>query len=760
MDAMRPLSYAAFALALGLALAAGKASALEESPNEKDIKEAAANIPQPADPVEIGAFAALDKHCARCHQFGKLEGRQKPAKGFGNVLHLGEIGKDPNLVLPGNPDGSKLFQQILNKDMPYDYYKDGATWLDAPTEIEVAAIRSWIESLGTAQAAACEGRQFITSAQMLDAISADINQQQEHRIAGTRYITLTNLYNACATDEEMNVYRQGTIKLLNSLSQNSDVVTLQTIDEAGTILRFNLEDVRWEAADWEKVVAAYPYAVKPDVKSYDFVTTQLSTKVPYVRGDWFAFTASRPPLYYDLLKMPATFQELEAKLGLSTEKNIANFVAQRSGFQKSLVSRNNRLIERHTISTGVFWTSYDFAGSKSTQSLFEHPLGPKGDNAFKHDGGETIYTLPNGFNAYYLNKADGARLDKGPTEIVLDKDRKDFAVMNGISCFGCHDHGFRTAKDDIRDHVANDKNFPKEMRTQVEALYPPREVMDKYIAEDTERFHGAMKRAGLDPSLKLEGIEMINALSNKYEKDVDLRLAASEFGLEQAAFEQAAGERGGDARVLLKRLQQAVVPRDNFEGQFSTLLTQITDDEMIKLDGAKVVEVAKVNVDDTKVDGTIKLTLFADRTTYKQNELPVFIVQSDQDCHLTLINVDDKGTGTVIFPNKFEQDTFLKANQAFEYPRPDAPFQFRLKDVGTETVIALCNSKSRDVDTIVHNFNAKDFTDLGDYAKFVTRAIVVEAKEVKDAAVKPVVADVPVKSGVARVAIKLTVEPY
>ncbi len=41
-----------------------------------------------------------------------------------------------------------------------------------------------------------------------------------------------------------------------------------------------------------------------------------------------------------------------------------------------------------------------------------------GQNAFHHDGGETIYSLPNGFQAYYLNKATGERLDKGPTAIV------------------------------------------------------------------------------------------------------------------------------------------------------------------------------------------------------------------------------------------------------------------------------------------------------------------------------------------------------
>ena len=76
------------------------------------------------------------------------------------------------------------------------------------------------------------------------------------------------------------------------------------------------------------------------------------------------------------------------------------------------------MIERHPSRSGYFWTSYDFAGNKGKQNLYEHPLGPKGNNAFEHDGGETIFSLPNGFQAYYLNTADGKALNTGPTSTL------------------------------------------------------------------------------------------------------------------------------------------------------------------------------------------------------------------------------------------------------------------------------------------------------------------------------------------------------
>jgi hypothetical protein len=83
----------------------------------------------------------------------------------------------------------------------------------------------------------------------------------------------------------------------------------------------------------------------------------------------------------------------------------------------------------------------------------------------------------------------------------------------------------------------------------------------------------------------------------------------------------------------------------------------------------------------------------------------------------------------VIFPNKFQQDNFLKAGKEVQFPGSDAPFQFRLKDPGTETVIAICNASGKTADGIQHDFKKRQFTDLGNYRGFLTRQIVTEAKD-------------------------------
>ena len=347
-----------------------------------------------------------------------------------------------------------------------------------------------------------DGCAFISQKDMIGIMAADLDSVSKSRAKGTRYLTLTHLTSAWTKEKFMEVYRQGAVKLINSLSRSSEVVALEAIDPARSILRINIDDLGWAAADWETLVASYPYGVRPDTQLNAVLDSKTGTKNAFIRADWFGFVASRPGMYEKLLKLPKTFQELAKQQGVDVASNIKRFVAQRAGFQKSGVSANNRLIERHPSNNGYFWTSYDFGGNRGKQSLFEFPIGSGGANGFTHDGGETIFSLPNGFHAYYLNDAKGAALAKGPVNIVMDPENpRDPSVINGISCMRCHDQGMRNAKDQIRAAVVNGRVQSREVREQIEALHPPAEKMDRLIANDAKRFQSAMLRAGLDPTL-------------------------------------------------------------------------------------------------------------------------------------------------------------------------------------------------------------------------------------------------------------------
>src|SRR5439155_17430163 len=108
-----------------------------------------------------------------------------------------------------------------------------------------------------------------------------------------------------------------------------------------------------------------------------------------------------------------------------------------------------------------------------------------GGNTFQHDGGEIIFNLPNGLQAYLLVDGKGRRIDKGPVNVVSDPRQADRSVVNGVSCMSCHVKGMIDKADQVRDHVLKNRAAftPAEVES-ILALYPPRQKLDGLLRED------------------------------------------------------------------------------------------------------------------------------------------------------------------------------------------------------------------------------------------------------------------------------------
>jgi len=242
-----------------------------------------------------------------------------------------------------------------------------------------------------------------------------------------------------------------------------------------------------------------------------------------------------------------------------------------------------------------------------------------------------------------------------------------------------------------------------------------------------------MVRAGLNPTLKLNGIEMVNALSDRYEEDIDIVQAAAEFGLTKDQLVKASEDVGKSLKPLVRRLEQDVVPRDQFETSFRDLATQVTDEQLIQLAAnakaaAANAKVAAAVAKPDKAEAKTDLALTSNLDGYKVGDSPVFTIISARDCFLTLTDVDNKGAGTVLFPNKFEQNNFIRAHVRVTFPGANAPYQYRMKDPGVvETVVATCSEHKRGVDGIKHDFKRSAFTSVSDYTRSIARSIAVEA---------------------------------
>ena len=473
------------------------------------------------------AHAILKANCHRCHgQDGANEG------GFNYVLDVRRLVERRKLV-PGKATKSRLLKRIADPDDPMPPAGEKAR----PSPADLATLRAWVAAGAPPVAAPPKARARITPADLYRILRKDLAVVGPRDRRFTRYLTLTHLRNAGLSEDELQSYRHALAKLVNALSWGGRVVVPRAVDPDRTVFRIDLRDYQWDERTWEAVLAENPYGVAHACADAKACWGATGSRQPYVRGDWFVAAASRPPLYYAVLRLPGSEGELEKLLRVDTREGVRQEKAVRAGFNGSGVSRNNRLIERHEAGGVVYWKSYDFAGNVGRQNLFAHPLGP-GDNerAFRADGGEIIFTLPNGLHAYFLADGRGRRLDKGPVSIVSDPRRPDRAVENGISCMSCHARGMLDKQDQVRDHVLkNPGAFAAGTRDAVLALHPPRARFAELIREDSGRFREAVAKTGAP----LSASEPVVALALRFEAELDLTLAAAEAGVTPAELLQA-----------------------------------------------------------------------------------------------------------------------------------------------------------------------------------------------------------------------------
>ena len=389
--------------------------------------------------------------------------------------------------------------------------------------------------------------------------------------AFARYFTMTHLYNAGESAGILQEHRKALYKLINSLSWGSTVVNPQPIDPQGTIFYIDLRHYEWDVNDgWGQIEAEYPYHISFDAPTQTALKAQLTrlqgemkADIPSVHVDWFVAQASLPPLYHDLLSLPLTDRELETRLEVDVLRNLQNAPGVRvwrAGTNNSGVSNNNRVIERHKSRYGAYWKSYDFAGSVGTQNIFNHPLN------FTHDGGEVIFNLPNGLQAYYVTNASGFRLDEAPIDIVSNPAASDPTVRNGLSCFGCHTEGMKTFEDQVRSFIESSATPDAEALR----LYVEQSEMDARLLEDMERYREALEATGGE----VGGIEPISRFHEEFQGTVDASYAAAVVGLETEAFLEKIRENIGLQNIGLLVLDSAngSMKRDAWTSSFGDII--------------------------------------------------------------------------------------------------------------------------------------------------------------------------------------------
>ena len=508
------------------------------------------------------AYAIFERNCLNCH------GEHGAFTEEIIIDHTALI--ETGAVVPRKPIESELYKRLLVNDpakrMPLGQPRLPAAAIQVIGDWILAGAPDWEGTSAT------DGS-FITSKKMLDTIEKHINSLSPFDRPFTRYFTMTHLYNAGESAEARHAYQRALSKLVNSLSWGREVIIPKPIDPEETIFYIDLRDYEWEIGSnrWTQIEQVYPYSIEFSAPTQTALREKLTNlrevmncEVPFVHVDWFLATASLPPLYHDILNLPDTDHELETRLEVNVVENLRNAAGRRvwrAGFGDSGVSNHNRVVERHISRYGAYWKSYDFAGSVGTQNIFTHPL------SFTHDGGEIIFNLPNGLQAYYLADAGGRRLDAAPIKIVRNPAASDPTVRNGLSCIGCHTEGMKDFEDQVRGVVQKYPNPPFN-KDRVLQLYTDKATMDALVDEDTEHYRQALEAAGD----VFGGIEPIQRFHEAFQRPLDAARAAAAVGLETEIFLGRVRQNTSLQNLGLLVLETGTMKRDTWTSKFSEVI--------------------------------------------------------------------------------------------------------------------------------------------------------------------------------------------
>lgn len=736
------------------------------------------------------ADSIMDGFCRDCHGPGKGNAGSFP---MGNIE---SIASDKGAIAHGNPEKSPLFASIISNRMPLG---------KKMSKEEVSALSTWITALGVQNAATPAVQPIVLEnaprpdlpkfiggniaeihlAAMTDLRKVDQLDWQYIRYFNFAYTPLPSVdCDATGLDRNpVHTLHAALNKFINSASLGNRLVPVKPVDGTnGALVRIDLRDYEWSAEQWfslstgtftESVAHAdfthkawdtllrttssiYPYAISPESDPILSALAQgVGDQVPIMRADWFTRFASESPYYDVLLQLPDHIGILEDRLKVDVEANIFQQRVIRAGFDQgeSGVSDHNRMLERHELANGgYYWKSYDFASSDGLGSLLAHPDGPaelgrtaSGTEPFEHDGGEMIFSLPNGLQGYYLSDNLGNRLLIGPTSIVSNRKKangRGVEIINARSCFECHDNGIISNTDVVRNAIKSSAQFNKDQRDVLLRMYPEEDVIQDAYMKDFRFFvsnleklnitqmNGAGMMVSSRPPMDTGQNELVTYLADLHFDDLEYDALAREFGLSVEEFQDRIFGIG-DAHLSqivatwTRRAQNGLkIPREEVENYWQALLPLLTHfdayfysdkasyevvetvEEYNKVTEVAVEKITKKLADPYKPTTTVApeyeeykkpsnpmhLLIRAGSTDVKVGDYLEFEISSNRDCELQILYVEANKT-IEEYPQSVLGPNILKADEWRTVPFPGSKLRVQFDEPGNgETLIAYCRA--------------------------------------------------------------------
>ena len=514
------------------------------------------------DVLAIGALEILQARCGACHSGAEDAG------GIGDVTDVvAMIAR--GTILPGVGVDSPLIESVRSGRMPPSVYQ-------APTRGELEVLIDFIDGLSaTAPTGDCGPLERMSYDDVYAALAADIETQPEESKPFVRYLGLQYASNARYCGGLLQQQRYALFKAINSVSTGSDVVVPVPIGLSELIYRIDLRDYGWDRPidleddgtvdhgdGWLAIVAAAaPYGVEFAGPDADVVKMLAATPVPFLPVNAFVHATQAGDVYYTLTGARQNAEQTRLDLGIDWFERFEAGAVSRAAFSgpagdapwDAMVDR----IEQLGRPGRNYWLMSMFTEIRGS-SIYDDPLDRYGDSA------QSIFNLPNGLQAYIVERADNARLAQIPAPCV--EGCYQLPRVNAAACHSCHASGIIPVEDQMRTYVETySMNFDNETIADVQATYPTQAELDALVASGSEIHRAALERAGVPR----DEPDRVSSVYAGFELDVDLEHVSAELMLPLQLLQ--AGIQSGDP-ALVPFLEGASMPRAAFGQAYRRLL--------------------------------------------------------------------------------------------------------------------------------------------------------------------------------------------
>lgn len=238
-----------------------------------------------------------------------------------------------------------------------------------------------------------------------------------------------------------------------------------------------------------------------------------------------------------------------------------------------------------------------------------------------------------------------------------------------------------------------------ELGTKVQARYLPSgfELME---LDKRNLPQASQKGAWRDPIAK--GHTIISACA-----DTEVALGGEAGGLFTSAMVNAltvAPQRSANSLKdeLVSKVSDAAMKSEKhqpqtpqFAGELdSGLFGMLAQVELVKIPTPIPIPVATNAPDPLTIYKDFRVQLRVDKEQYRSGEVLTATVNCDEDCYLRLYHMNAKGAMTLVFPNAYQTNGFVKKGQSVQLPPSPDMFKFRVSEPKLDAVLSSNGGKS------------------------------------------------------------------